>query len=77
MSEYANSFNQSSFYTQSQNAVYNSVCLFARFCESYIEEGTQFKIFHISRTQLYITKHSASNGKINPVQYYNSMNLNV
>jgi hypothetical protein len=69
MSEYANSFNHSSFYTQSQNPVYNSVRLFARFCESYTEKGIQFKIFHISRTQLYLTKHFASNGKINPVQY--------
>lgn len=64
-------------FTQLQNPVYNSVCLFARSCESYTEKGIQFKIFHISRTQLYLTKHFASNGKINPVQYYNSMNLNV
>jgi len=29
------------------------VCLFARFCESYTEEGLQFKISHKSRTQLW------------------------
>jgi hypothetical protein len=56
-------------FTQSQNPVYNSVCLLAHFCESYTEEGLQFKTFHISRTQLYLAMHFASSGKINPVQY--------